>query len=43
MKWATEARLIFIVRIDVDILVLLKAAKVVVLLAGAYNALLNYI
>ena len=41
MKRATEARLVFIVRIDVDILILLKAAKVVVLLARAYDALLD--
>ena len=43
MKWASEARLILIVRVNVNVLVLLQATEVVVLLARTNDALLDLI
>ena len=43
MKWASEARLILIVRVNVNVLVLLQATEVVVLLARTNNAFLDLI
>ena len=43
MKWAAEARLILIVRVNVDVLVLLEAAEMIVFLAWTNDALLNLI
>jgi len=43
MEWATETRLILIVRVNVDVLVLLKATEVIVFLAWPNNTLLDLV